>query len=146
MDSRVTSTTAPLTARLHFVVRLLGPVHGLAIRLVRRHSAVAPGRVLVTTRGRKAGLPHTVLLPCARSHAGTIVVISTYGHRSDGLRNLFRDPRVEAAFGGRRVPARVEVVEGPARRKAIVAAHSFFPRGRCSPFSRYCSRSFARSS
>jgi F420H(2)-dependent quinone reductase len=61
------------------------------VRLLRRYFERAPGWVLVTTRGRKTGLPREVLLPCERS-ADAIVVISTYGWRSNWIRNMRKDP------------------------------------------------------
>ena len=67
-----------------------------------------------------------MLLPCARFD-GTILVISTYGGRSDWIRNLRKDPRVEVARRGGAVAARAEVVEDLGRKQALVTAHPFFP-------------------
>jgi deazaflavin-dependent oxidoreductase (nitroreductase family) len=115
----------PLAARLHFVVRGLRGVHAFLIRALRGYFTRAPGWVLLTTRGRKSGLPREVLLPCTRFD-GTILVMSTYGERSDWMRNLRRDPRVQVTHRGRVVEARAEVVEDLPRKRALVTAHPFF--------------------
>jgi deazaflavin-dependent oxidoreductase (nitroreductase family) len=118
--------TEPLAARLHFVVRRLRGVHAFLIGALRGYFSRAPGWVLLTTRGRKTGLPREVLLPCTRFD-GTILVMSTYGERSDWMRNLRREPRVQVTQRGRVVGARAEVVEDLARKRALVTAHPFVP-------------------
>lgn len=120
------ATRQPFAARLHFVVRALRPVHTIVVRALRGYFTRARGWVLLTTRGRKTGLPREVLLPCSRAD-GMIVVLSTYGDRSDWLRNLRKNPRVQVTADGRVRPARAEVVEDVVRKQAIVAAHPFFP-------------------
>jgi deazaflavin-dependent oxidoreductase (nitroreductase family) len=115
----------PLAARLHFVVRGLRGVHAFLIRTLRGYFTRAPGWVLLTTRGRKTGIPREVLLPCVRFD-GTILVMSTYGERSDWMRNLRRHPHVRVTHRGRVVDARAEVVEDLPRKRALVTAHPFF--------------------
>ncbi len=116
----------PLTARFHWIPRAIRPVqHGL-IRLLRRYFEQAPGWVLLTTTGRKSGLPREVLLPCERFADG-LIVISTYGTRSDWFRNLRRDPSVRITCAGWVVDARAEIVTSVAARQALVSAHPFFP-------------------
>ena len=115
----------PLAARFHFVVRGLRGVHAFLIRALGGYFSRASGWVVLTTRGRKTGLPREVLLPCTRFD-GTILVMSTYGERSDWMRNLRRDPRVQVTRGGRVVPARAEVVEDLPRKRQLVTAHPFF--------------------
>ena len=115
----------PIAARLHFIVRGLRGVHAFLIRTLRGYFTRAPGWVLLTTRGRKTGLPREVLLPCTRFD-GTILVMSTYGGRSDWIRNLRRDPRVQVTGAGRVLPARAEVVEDLSRKQALVTAHPVF--------------------
>ena len=95
------------------------------IRTLRRYFERAPGYVLLTTRGRRSGLPREVLLPCARV-GDEVVVISTYGRRSDWIRNLSRNPTVEITCNGSVVRGRAEVIEDPARRQALVASEPFF--------------------
>src|SRR2546429_9696282 len=120
------SQREPFAARLHFVPRALRGPHAALIRTLRGYFSRAPGWVLLTTRGRRTGLPREVLLPCARTD-GEIIVISTYGTRSDWFRNLRKDPQVEVTAGGRRVPGRAEIVEGVFHKRAIVAADPIFP-------------------
>jgi deazaflavin-dependent oxidoreductase (nitroreductase family) len=116
----------PFAARLHFVPRAIRPVQRALVRLLRRYFERAPGWVLLTTTGRRTGLPREVLLPCER-FAGGLIVISTYGERSDWMRNLRREPRVRVTAAGWIVPARAEIVEDVSVRRALVAAHPFFP-------------------
>jgi len=116
----------PLAARFHFVPRALRGAHAVLIATLRSYFSRAPGWVLLTTRGRRTGLPREVLLPCARTN-GDIIVISTYGTRSDWFRNLRKDPQVEVTAGGRRVPGRAEIVEDVFHKRAIVSANPFFP-------------------
>jgi len=118
--------TEPIAARFHFVVRGLRGVHASVIGALRGYFTRAPGWVLLTTRGRKTGLPREVLLPCTRFD-GTILVMSTYGERSDWMRNLRRDPRVQVTHRGRTLAARAEVVEDLQRKRALVTAHPFVP-------------------
>jgi deazaflavin-dependent oxidoreductase (nitroreductase family) len=115
----------PLAARLHFIPRALRGVHAFLIRTLRGYFTRAPGWVVLTTRGRRTGLPREVLLPCTRFD-GTILVMSTYGERSDWMKNLRRDPRVQVTQRGRVLDARAEVVEDLARKRALVTAHPFF--------------------
>src|SRR5437867_7096888 len=116
----------PLAAHFHFLPRALKRVHATLSRLLRGYFERAPGWVLLTTRGRRTGLAREVLLPCARSK-DTILVISTYGWRSDWIRNLRKDPRVRVARYGGSLVARAEVIEDVPRKRALVSAHPFFP-------------------
>jgi deazaflavin-dependent oxidoreductase (nitroreductase family) len=95
------------------------------IRLLRGYFTRAAGWVLLTTTGRKTGLPREVLLPCARTDE-LVLVMSTYGHRSDWIRNLRADPRVHVTHRGRVLPARAEIVGDLAHKRALVSAHPFF--------------------
>lgn len=115
----------PFAARLHFIPRALRPVHAVLIRGLRWYFSRARGWVLLTTIGRKTGLPREVLLPCARTDA-FVLVMSTYGSRSDWMRNLRADPRVRVTHRGRVLPARAEIVDDLARKRALVTAHPFF--------------------
>ena len=73
----------PLVARFHFVTRFTSRLQAVLVRLLRRYFVRAPGWILLTTRGRRTGLPREVLLPCERFQDG-ILVISTYDRRSIG--------------------------------------------------------------
>jgi deazaflavin-dependent oxidoreductase (nitroreductase family) len=115
----------PLAARLHGIPRAIKPLQDALVRLFRRYFERAPGWVLLTTRGRKTGLPREVLMPCERTR-DAIILISTYGHRSNWMRNLERDPRVTVTCGGWVIPGRAEIVEDLQRKRAIVSADPFF--------------------
>ena len=119
-------TREPFAARLHFLPRALRGVHAVLIRGLRRYFSRAPGWVLLTTRGRKTGLAREVLLPCVRTD-DTIIVISTYGRRSDWIRNTAHDLRVQVTRAGRTVRARAEIVESVARKQRLVSEHPFVP-------------------
>jgi len=115
----------PFAARLHFIPRALRPVHAVLIRTLRWYFSRAWGWVLLTTTGRKTGLPREVLLPCSRTDA-FVLVMSTYGHRSDWMRNLQANPRATVTHRGHVLTARAEVIEDLARKRALVSAHPFF--------------------
>ena len=115
----------PFAAQLHFIPRVIRPLQGAIVRLFRRYFEQAPGWVLLTTTGRRTGLPREVLLPCERWR-DTLIVISTYGWRSDWIRNLRRDPRVHVTCAGWVLPAQAEIIEDLEAKQAIVTAHPFF--------------------
>jgi len=119
------NTPEPLAARFHVIPRvIIRPVQMALVRVFRRYFERAPGWVLLTTTGRKTGLPREVLLPCERFADG-MIVISTYGTRSDWMRNILRDPRVRVTAAGWVVAARAEVVDDLATKRALVSAHPF---------------------
>jgi deazaflavin-dependent oxidoreductase (nitroreductase family) len=116
----------PFAAHLHLVVLAMRRPQNALVRLFRRYFARAPGWVLLTTRGRKTGLPREILLPCERS-AESLLVISTYGWRSHWIRNIQRDPKVRVTCGGWVVAGRAEIVEDLDRKRSIIEANPFFP-------------------
>jgi len=118
-------TREPFAVRLHFIPRAIRPVQGTIVRVFRRYFERAPGWVLLTTTGRRTGLPREVLLPCERT-ADALFVISTYGDHSDWIRNIRRDPRVRVTAAGWVLPARAEIVEDLYEKRALVSAHPFF--------------------
>src|SRR5438034_7801356 len=103
----------PFAARLHFVPRTLRRPHAWLVRVLRGYFERAPGWVILTTRGRRTGLPREVLLPCERT-ADAIIVISTYHWRSDWIRNPRPRPQVRVTGAGAVRPARAEIIEDPA--------------------------------
>jgi deazaflavin-dependent oxidoreductase (nitroreductase family) len=116
----------PFAARWHFIPRLIRrPQTGLG-RLFRRYFERAPGWMLLTTTGRRTGSPREVLLPWER-FADVLFTISTYGRRSDWIRNIQNDPDVQVTCAGWRVRARAEVVDDLKAKQALVSAHPFFP-------------------
>jgi len=104
---------------------VIRPIQGGIVRLFRRYFERAPGWVLLTTTGRKTGLPREVLLPCERAH-DVIIVISTYGRRSDWIRNLERQPAVRVTAAGWVVAATAEVIDDVEAKRALVTRHPFF--------------------
>jgi deazaflavin-dependent oxidoreductase (nitroreductase family) len=116
----------PFAARLHFIpTALRGPQNAL-VAVLRRYFERAPGWVLLTTRGRKTGLPREVLLPCERS-PDYLIVISTYGWRSHWLRNIQHDSRVQVSCAGWVVSGQAKVIERLEEKQSLVRAHPFFP-------------------
>ena len=115
----------PFAARLHFVPRSIRPLQAAIVRLLRRYFEHAPGWVLMTTVGRKTGLPREVLLPCERFRDG-LIVISTYGSKSDWIRNIRRDPRVYVTCAGWVLHAQAEIVHDLAAKRSLISAHPFF--------------------
>lgn len=62
--------------------------------------------LLLTTRGRRTGRPHTMPLTFFE-HEGSIVVVASYGgddRHPDWYRNVLASPDVEVVSGGRRRP------------------------------------------
>jgi deazaflavin-dependent oxidoreductase (nitroreductase family) len=116
----------PLAARFHAITRLTRIPQGAAVRVFRRYFEQAPGWVLLTTTGRRTGLPREVLLPCERFHDG-LYVISTYALRSDWMRNIRNDPQVTVTCAGWQLPARAEILDDVAAKQSLVSAHPFFP-------------------
>ncbi len=109
----------PFTAKLHFITRPVSRLNAARIRLARGYYLRAPGWVLLTTIGRRTGLPRQTLLPCGRRD-GEIVVVSTYGWRSDWIRNLGKNPNVKVSRDGAEVSGTAEVVEDLERKRRII--------------------------
>ncbi len=120
------SRREPFGAKLHFIPLALRVPQNALVRLLRRYFERAPGWVLLTTRGRKTGLPREVLLPCERAD-DAIIVISTYGWRANWVRNIQNNPQVQVTCAGWLLPARAELIEDLEGKRAIVTAHPFFP-------------------
>lgn len=115
----------PFAARLHFIPVALRRPQNALVHVLRRYFERAPGWVLLTTRGRKTGLPREVLLPCERSPE-FLLVISTYGWRSHWIRNIQRHPKVQVSCGGWLVSGDAEIVEDLDRKRSLVETHPFF--------------------
>jgi deazaflavin-dependent oxidoreductase (nitroreductase family) len=116
----------PFAARLHFITERLLRTQTALVRALRGYFEHAPGWVLMTTRGRTSGLPREVLLPCERSPEG-LILISTYGWRSNWIRNIRRNPDVTITAGGWLLSGRAEIVETLERKTELVTKHPFFP-------------------
>jgi deazaflavin-dependent oxidoreductase (nitroreductase family) len=116
----------PFAANLHFIPRALRAPQNAVVRVFRRYFESAPGWVLLTTTGRKTGLRREVLLPCERYSDG-LIVISTYGWRSNWIRNISHQPEVRVTCGGWVLSGRAEIVVDPQRKLALISANPFFP-------------------
>lgn len=116
----------PFAAHLHFIPMALRRPQNALVRRFRRYFERAPGWVLLTTRGRKTGLPREVLLPCERSPE-FLIIISTYGWRSHWIRNIQQNPEVQVSCAGWIASGHAELVEELDRKRALVATHPFFP-------------------
>lgn len=115
----------PFTSWLHFIPRTLGPVQAAIVNSQRKYFSRAPGWVLLTTTGRRTGLPRETLLPCGRS-GNQIFLISTYGWRSDWIRNLLKNPEVKVTSNGAVISGHAEVIEDVDEKRRIVSEHPFF--------------------
>jgi len=122
----VSEPDEPWTALLHPFARSLRRPQQALVAALRGSFERSPHWVLLTTRGRKSGLPREVLLPCVRTRDG-VMVISTYGRRSHWLRNLEADPHVRFSARGGVKEAVAEVVDDLARKRKLVERHPFLP-------------------
>lgn len=87
--------------------------------------------MLLTTTGRKSGLPRTTAVSCMPVD-GRWVVFSGFGVRSDWYRNILVNPEVTVRVGNRRWRATAHVVEDPARRRELMLRMRDYSR-RCGP-------------
>jgi deazaflavin-dependent oxidoreductase (nitroreductase family) len=91
--------------------------------LYRGPMAAVLGRyhmLVLTTTGRKSGLPRATALTFMPWEGG-YVVAAGMGKRSDWVRNVLAQPEVQVQVGRRRFPARATLVADPARRRELVA-------------------------
>lgn len=100
--------------------RRLSALHRIAFRATGGrlgNRLVANDMLLLTTRGRRSGQPHTVPLLYLRDGAD-LVVIASWGGRDyppDWYSNLAADNNVEVELRGRRLRAVAVEMEEPAR-------------------------------
>lgn len=116
----VKDTTARRLSRLHrAVLRLSG------FRIGRR--LVANDMLLLTTRGRRSGRPHTVPLLYLGDDGAAVVVASWGGrdHHPDWYLNLLSNPAAQTTIDGERRPVRARTASGVERehwwRRAVAA-------------------------
>lgn len=96
--------------------RLLSSLHAVVYRLTRGHIGrrlVDNDVLLLTTRGRRSGRPHTVPLLYLREPTGLLVVASWGGRdrHPDWYLNLEADPRVEVQVSSECFPASAEILD-----------------------------------
>jgi deazaflavin-dependent oxidoreductase (nitroreductase family) len=118
------NSAEPFTAKLHWITRPVGRLNAARIRLARDYYLRSPGWVVLTTMGRRTGLPRQTLLPCGR-RGNEIVVVSTYGWRSDWIRNLRKNRHVKVSRDGAEVSGVAEVVEDLQQKRRIVSENPF---------------------
>jgi deazaflavin-dependent oxidoreductase (nitroreductase family) len=89
--------------------------------------------IILTTRGRRSGKPHTVMLDVV----GHDVATDTYyvqpadGRRADWVRNVEAHALATVEIGARRHPARVEDVTGPEGAEVVlrfIRTHPLYAR------------------
>lgn len=100
-----------------------------ALRAVERVLGVE--WIAVTTRGRRTGRPHTVMLDVVGRRGDTRYVQPADGRRAQWVRNVTADPRVTLIARGRAQPARVRDVTGPEGAEVVLAflrAHPWYGR------------------
>ena len=115
------------TGSLHFLPPLWRRPQRAFVALFRRYFDRAPGWVVLTTRGRRTGLPREVLVPCRRIE-NDVLVLSAYGRRSEWMRNLVEDPRVSVTCNGRDRSARAEIIDEVARKRSLLWKGPFLLR------------------
>jgi deazaflavin-dependent oxidoreductase (nitroreductase family) len=97
-----------------FIWRFMRRISRLVIRLVAAGRGPARVVLVLTTTGRKSGLPRQT--PLQYEQVGDDYYIgSARGPQADWFRNLQADPRVEVLVGGRQFPAQAEAVTDPLR-------------------------------
>ena len=91
------------------------------ITLYRLGLAKQLGRstLLLTTLGRKTGLPRTTALNYVVD-ADTVYVLSGMGPNSDWLRNLRADPQVAVQIGERRFDGVAETIDDPGEHRRLL--------------------------
>ncbi len=78
--------------------------------------------LVLTTKGRKSGLPRHVLVEYRR-HGSKYYVVSGWGDSTDWYRNIEQEPRVSIQQGGQIIDARAQLVDDPA--EALRALYMF---------------------
>ncbi len=121
-----TKRVEPFAARLHFIPRRIRRVQAALVNSQRDYFSRAPGWVLLTTTGRRTGLPRETLLPCGRS-GNHVFLISSYGWQSDWIRNLRKNPKVKVTCDGVVVSGHAKMIEDLDDKTRIVSEHPFVP-------------------
>lgn len=81
--------------------------------------------MLLTTTGRKSGLPRTTGVTYMPLD-GRYLVLSSFGVRSNWYRNLLANPEVIIQVGRRKMRATAKPVEDPARRRELAKQYLEF--------------------
>jgi deazaflavin-dependent oxidoreductase (nitroreductase family) len=97
-----------------FIWRLMRQLNPFAMRNFRRRRGPSGALLLLTTTGRKSGLPRQTPLQYELID-GDYYVGSARGEQADWLRNLQVNPRVQVETTSGQFPAIAEAVTDPAR-------------------------------
>jgi deazaflavin-dependent oxidoreductase (nitroreductase family) len=76
--------------------------------------------LLLTTRGRRSGLPRQTLVSFMPLLDGRYVIFSGWGIKSDWYRNVRADPRVRINVGRQQLNATAKLVEDPEQRRGLM--------------------------
>jgi deazaflavin-dependent oxidoreductase (nitroreductase family) len=97
-----------------FIWRFMRRLSRRVIHLVAAGRGPAGVVLVLTTTGRKSGLPRQTPLQYEQVGAD-FYIASARGPQADWFRNLQAEPRVAVLVGGRQFPAQAEAVTDPAR-------------------------------
>jgi deazaflavin-dependent oxidoreductase (nitroreductase family) len=103
-----------------WLIRTLTPLdRAVLLRSKGRRTVLGPigaPTLLLTTTGRKSGLPRTTPLLYARDADALVVVGSNFGqqHHPAWTGNLIAHPEATVLMGGQEVPVRAELLSGDA--------------------------------
>ena len=103
--------------------RLYGKIGNYLNRPLFRFFPVAPGFALITTIGRRSGLPRRQPVRAVRLD-GRLVIASIHGDRSDWYRNLVRNPRVLVKLGSRTFSGNARCLLDEAEREETARAYA----------------------
>lgn len=95
-----------------FIWRLMRRMSRRVIRLVAAGRGPARVVLVLTTTGRKSGLPRQTPLQYEQVNEDYYIA-SARGPGADWFRNLQSEPRVEVLVNGRKFPAQAEAVTDP---------------------------------
>ncbi len=85
--------------------------------------------LMVTTTGRKSGLPRYAVIEIIKRDkaSGAYIVVSGWGAKADWYQNILKTPQVCVDVGFRRFPAQAEIVESEAAAALLADYARRFP-------------------
>ncbi len=98
----------------NFIWRLMRRANQRVMRVYGAQRNIGRMVLLLTTTGRKSGLPRVTPLQY-EDIGGTIHVAAARGQKADWFRNVVTNPQVEVQVGTRRFRAMAEPITDPAR-------------------------------
>jgi deazaflavin-dependent oxidoreductase (nitroreductase family) len=97
-----------------FIWRVMRRVNQRVVRAYATQNNLSRPVLLLTTTGRRSGLPRVTPLQY-EAIDGTIYVAAARGQKADWFRNIVAHPQVEIQIGTRRFRARAEPIADPSR-------------------------------